>query len=288
MKSSASKCQLTLMMLFGIMSLILVACHKFSTNSLTALPTATFPAEIQSVSPTVVLSSTMLVATGVVTGQIYYPSEFIPAMTLFLERIDTHEVVTAPIAAGQRYYTLTVSPGTYHAYAWGAGPRLVRSIGAFTACRPNTPCEDHTFEPVTIAAGQTVTGVDIYDWYAQFPLPPGVSLVGTIEGLIFYPGPGMPAMTVYARNAETGETFSVSTQLGQFTFRLENLPIGSYYVFAWIQDGLRVPIGGAYACLLSRTCADHSLINVPVRYNEITRDGVKINDWFDQASVPEP
>jgi len=275
-------------MLFGVMSLILVACHNFSTNPLTTLPTATLPTESQSASPTVILSPTMPVATGVVTGQIYYPSEFIPAMTLFLERIDTREVVTASIIAGQRYYTLTVSPGTYRAYAWPLDPRSVRSIGAFTACKPNTPCEDHTFEPVTVAAGQTVTGVDIYDWYAQFPLPPGVSLVGTIEGLIFYPGSGMPAMTVYARNVETGETFNVSTQQGQFMFRLENLPIGGYYVFAWTQDELGVSIGGAYACLLSRTCADHSLVTVLVRYNEVTHDGVKINDWFDQASMPKP
>jgi hypothetical protein len=225
---------------------------------------------------------------GTVTGQICYPSEYIPAMNLYFENIARQEAVTVPIVSGQHYYTVTLPSGTYHAYAWLPG--FGGMGGGFTSCKPSGPCKDHTLQPVIVISGQVMGGVDICDWYSPYgaiPLPPDIKLVGAMEGMIFYPGAGMPAMKVYARNVETGETFSVTTKSGQYTFRFENLPVGGYYVFAWYEDDIGRRLGGSYACLLSRTCADHGLLTVGVNYNRTTT-GIKINDWFDLGSVPQP
>jgi hypothetical protein len=224
---------------------------------------------------------------GVVTGKLYFPGQGIPKMNVYFENADTHKYFTIPISAGQKYYTATLPSGVYYAYVWLVNFGM---SGAYTFCVQNRPCEDHTLKTVTVAAGKTVQGVDMYDWYAPpgtFPLPPGVSITGAIEGIIMYPSLPMPSMTVYARNTDTGETFKVVTQQGQYNFRIDNLPVGGYHVFAWYEVGAVNYIGGAYACMMSSfTCPDHSLVVVVVYYNKTTQ--ANINDWFKQSIVPKP
>jgi hypothetical protein len=94
-------------------------------------------------------------------------------------------------------------------------------------------------------------------------------------------------MMVYARNNETGETLSVTTQRGQSTFQFDEIPVGGYYLFAWTQDENRRPFGGVYTCWqLPGTCTGHGMVTAVVRYHDITTE--MINDWSDQAIVPKP
>jgi hypothetical protein len=264
-----------------------------ASNVIPETPTAllaTTPTSIVVV-PTLSLPTTLPTAsslTGTVVGRMYFPSQYIPAMNLFYQRIGTQEVVTVPIAAGQQFYTVTLPEGQYHAYAWLLDFGF---SGAHTACTATNACDDHTLRTVVVSARTIMTGVDIVDWYAPFgtfPMPPGAKRVGTLRGTIRYPYSDIPPMIVFARNNETGETLRVTTQRGQSTFQFDEIPVGGYYLFAWTQDENGQPFGGAYTCwkLAPSYCTDHGLVTAVVRYHDITTE--IINDWSDQTIVPQP
>lgn len=110
--------------------------------------------------------------------------------------------------------------------------------------------------------------------------------VGVISGKLCYPSEGIPPMTIYARHVDTQETFSLAVPAGTREYQLQ-VPPGSYYLFAWTEDG----IGGSYSyfvtCGLSVDCPDHRLIPVPVQAGETVR-GIDICDFYDPESVPKP
>ncbi len=219
--------------------------------------------------------------TGTVVGEMYYPSEYIPAMNLFFQEIGTQRVITIPIAKGQHFYTATLPEGEYHAYAWLLD---FGGSGAYTACTTTNACDDHALATITVTAHTVVTGVDVVDWYAPFgafPLPPGAKRVGTLKGKIEFPHADIPSMIVYARNRETGETFQITTQPGQSTFLFDEIPVGGYYLFAWTKDEQGQPFGGAYTC-----CGDHGLVVAVIIYHHVTTG--MITDWSDQTIVPRP
>ena len=72
-----------------------------------------------------------------------------------------------------------VEPGAYVVIAYVDRPDS--SSGGFTAavaCGMTSNCTDHSLRRVTVAPGQTVTGVDLIDWYASpgtFPVRPAGS-----------------------------------------------------------------------------------------------------------------
>jgi hypothetical protein len=275
-----------------IIRIILIALFVGSLNSCASIPSdkTSTPQSVTETNPPSIEQETLsktVVETGTVTGQMYFPSEYIPAMNLYFQRIGTQEIVTLPIALGQQFYSVTLPIGEYNAYAWL--PDFGMS-GAFTACTSANPCTDHTLSTITVNPGKVVTGVDIYDWYAPFgtfPTPPGAKRVGTLKGNIEYPYANIPEMEVYARNIDTSETFSLKTQPGQSTFQFDELPIGGYYLFAWTNDEYGQPFGGAYTCWkLMNYCPDHNLVTAVVRYHDITVE--RINDWSDQTIVPKP
>jgi hypothetical protein len=212
-------------------------------------------------------------------------------MTLYFENVDTAETHTLPVPEGTATYAIDLPPGTYHAYAWLEGFTVGGSYSEFVPCGLSVECSDHTLIPVTVAAGQTVSGVDIQDWYGPpgtVPYPPGVEPpTGNIDGLLHYPSEGIPAMTVYVRNLADNATYSQDLPAGTQTFTFEGLPVGLYHVFAWVPGGL----GGAYTqavpCGLSVECTDHTLIEVPVNAGQTT-GGVDIGDWYAQEVVPLP
>jgi hypothetical protein len=82
--------------------------------------------------------------------------------------IVTERTGVAP--AGSVTYTMQVPPGTYYlvAYVGGAaaGNRNGGSYSRYVTCGMQPPCSDHSLIPVTVTAGQTITGIDIRDWYA--------------------------------------------------------------------------------------------------------------------------
>jgi len=145
-----------------------------------ATPTATSAA---STSPAPTTSATA--AMGTVTGQLGYPSEFIPALAIYALPVSDlgdgrHVIFTersgvAP--AGSVTYTMQVPAGTYYLVAYSreapAGATIAGAYTRYVTCGLQPPCADHSLIPVTVTVGETVTGIDIRDWYAgQDAYPP--------------------------------------------------------------------------------------------------------------------
>lgn len=113
----------------------------------------------------------------------------------------------------------------------------------------------------------------------------------TLGGKLAYPGEGLPAMIVVARDA-AGATFSIETRAGQARYRLE-VPAGSYVLFAIPlgnppQPG-QVPLRGAHteysvcgrdkAKMLAGACRTGPLVEVRVSADE-QREDVDVDDWY--------
>jgi len=91
---------------------------------------------------------------GTVTGEICYPSEFNPPMTLYFEQVGTNQIIQFSIPENQMSYSVLLPNGTYYAYAWAPGYNLE---GAYVN-------SDGTLRPFVVQGGQTTSGIRICDW----------------------------------------------------------------------------------------------------------------------------
>jgi hypothetical protein len=118
-----------------------------STTALTATPTST-DTPTPEPSPTPIQSAA--------TGKMCYPSDSIPAMTAYFQNSTTGTVIELPIAAGQITYTITLTPGTYIAYAWLPDFSYGGLYSNAVPCGLTTSCDDHAARPFTVKASQVV------------------------------------------------------------------------------------------------------------------------------------
>jgi hypothetical protein len=183
----------------------------------TSTPSPT-PTAASTTSPTpsapvgTIATSTPRGGTGVITGELGYPSNFIPALRVYAISVSDERVFffvdtpqygaagpgSATVPPGQRQptYTITgVAPGTYHVLGYMTTPPLsadrpglysnyvVRCLNpmATTPAQPTVASEcsesreNHALVPVTVRAGETVTKIDVKDWYyleATYPARP--------------------------------------------------------------------------------------------------------------------
>jgi hypothetical protein len=175
-----------------------------ATPSPTSLPT-TSPTPVPSSATTTAASSATPSPTGAVTGNLGYPSDFIPPLTVYAISVADQRVFFSvdtprygadpsvpPTAAppGPRpSYTITgVAPGTYYVLAWrnddvnakdhpGVYSQFVlqciqvnESHAGESGYTPPPACGspgDHTLVPVTVRPGETVSRIDVTDWYYQ-------------------------------------------------------------------------------------------------------------------------
>jgi Tol biopolymer transport system component len=130
---------------------------------------------------------------GTVTGSVCYPSEAIPAMTAYFEDQVSSQVSQLAIAENQDNYSIELDPGEYLAFAYRES-QSIKTGGMYSqavACGLSVDCSDHTPLVFTVQAGETTSGVDICDWYAQdlLPPPPGQSALAgpyqEIAGLVY-------------------------------------------------------------------------------------------------------
>lgn len=126
---------------------------------------------------------------GAITGLFRYPTGgFLPALTTYAVSVADsrvffsvatprffRDVTPAPTPSGPfGSYTITgLAPGTYYVFAYrdsdlGGPPDLpgLYSQYLFKCVPPPTTadCTDHSLIPVTVRAGETVSGIDIADW----------------------------------------------------------------------------------------------------------------------------
>jgi hypothetical protein len=130
------------------------------------------------------------VTVGSVTGRFAYPSDIIPALALYALPVnnlaDGRYVVvrerwtgSPPESQGGGRFTMSLPPGTYYlvAYSREAPSSGVRPAGGYTAfvtCGQQRSCGSHALLPVTVTTGQSVSNIDIADWFVDMDpsLPP--------------------------------------------------------------------------------------------------------------------
>jgi hypothetical protein len=91
---------------------------------------------------------------GMAAGDICYPSEFNPPMTLYFEQVNTGQIIQFSIPENRMTFSVLLPNGIYYAYAWAPGYNLE---GAYVN-------SDDTLKPFVIQGGQTTSGIRICDW----------------------------------------------------------------------------------------------------------------------------
>jgi hypothetical protein len=148
---------------------------------------------------------------GTVTGNLSFPSSFIPAMRIAFFNLADGSVSYTDTGMNQGTYSINLPAGSYHVisypYSAGmgkspAGSPMEGAAGGYTQfvlCGLTAACSDHTLIPVVVTAGQTIV-INPGDWYAP-------------EGTF----PAMPT--------DISTTCSASWF---FTFDTKHLPLGSF------------------------------------------------------------
>lgn len=122
----------------------------------------------------------------------------------------------------------------------------------------------------------------------ETPVPPTLTLSsapGSISGTLTYPADSMPALYVVAYGVGVNRYQYIITQPGQTTYRIDNLPPGTWNIVAYTVGSGSFPGGlaGGYTkavpCGLAQECADHSLIDVVVSPAQHVT-GIIPGDWF--------
>jgi hypothetical protein len=91
---------------------------------------------------------------GTVTGDICYPSEFNPPMTLYFERVGNGQIIQFSIPENQMNYSVLLPNGNYFAYAWAPGYNLE---GAYVN-------DSGVLKSFWVEGGQITSGIRICDW----------------------------------------------------------------------------------------------------------------------------
>lgn len=157
-----------------VLALVVIGYSRRDDQAATPSAAST---SVASSAPTVTITPTTApIAAGTVTGRLGYPSDFIPALAIYAlptsntadGRYVTFNEQAGATAMGMTY-TMRVPPGTYYFVAYRrdapAGTNLAGGYTRFVTCGMQPPCADHSLIPVTVSTGQTVTDVDIRDWY---------------------------------------------------------------------------------------------------------------------------
>jgi len=125
---------------------------------------------------------------------------------------------------------------------------------------------------------------------ASQPTPSNTT--GSISGTLNYPADSLPAMYVTAYQVGSQSYQYVITRPAQSTFKIDNLPAGTYHIVAYTIGGGSFPAGlaGGYTkavpCGLAAECSDHALIDVQLSAGQAVT-GVNPADWYaPQGSFP--
>ena len=107
---------------------------------------------------------------GVITGQLSYPSDFIPPdlTVCAIDLANRQEHCTARKTRSGRFHTyrLEVPAGNFHVYARTKEMAGVRAFyNEFVTCGLDARCKSHKPINVTVKAGATVGMINPQDWY---------------------------------------------------------------------------------------------------------------------------
>jgi hypothetical protein len=117
---------------------------------------------------------------GLITGQLSYPSQFIPPMKVAAFRVGDGQIYTMMTQMNQGIFALPVPAGTYHVVAYtGGGPDVPAGLtGGYSwsvPCGLSIICTNHNLIDVIVVQGSVTSGIDPGDFYApegSFPPAP--------------------------------------------------------------------------------------------------------------------
>jgi hypothetical protein len=113
---------------------------------------------------------------GTVKGTVCYPSEYIPAMNVYIKNNETKKIYSLVIEENQKSFKLNKVPeGNYIAFA-----RTVQKVltddsnkstitnGGYThavPCGLTIDCKDHSLIVFKVEKGKSTKGIKICDWF---------------------------------------------------------------------------------------------------------------------------
>ena len=114
--------------------------------------------------------------TGVVQGKLCFPSEYIPAMNVYLKATGSNAVYKLASKENQQTFTFKKVPeGNYVAFAYTAeatqldlNNKKSKASGGFTRfvpCGLSIDCKDHTLISFKVNQRKTTGAISICDWY---------------------------------------------------------------------------------------------------------------------------
>jgi len=224
--------------------------------------------------------------TGMLSGKLTYPGEFLPPQRVVaLDATDPEVYFSTDVMSGDDY-EIDVQPGTYFILAFLINPAGVGMEPGFSAgysqavlCGLGSACKDHSLVPVDVNAGDQLTGIDPIDWYAsdeqrsKWPKDPTQTATGTIQGKLGFPSEFIPQMRIVAFDVHSKDYFYVETVLNQPDYRIEGLPPGTYHVVAYV-IGAQADFTGGYSnfvlCGQTVECDNHDLVDVYVYAGQVT------------------
>jgi hypothetical protein len=111
-----------------------------------------------------------------------------------------------------------------------------------------------------------------------------------ISGHLSYPSEFIPELRVAAFDVATGKAFFVDTVQNQSSYRIQDVPQGTYHVVAYVLDpasNLSAGYTRAVPCGLLASCSDHALIDVAVTPGLVV-ENVDPGDWYAPAGSFPP
>ena len=114
--------------------------------------------------------------TGVVQGKLCFPSEYVPAMNVYLKASGSTTVYKLVSKENQQTFTFKKIPeGSYVAFAYTTEATMLdlnnkKSKGSggytrFVPCGLSIDCKDHTLISFKVTKGKTTDAISICDWY---------------------------------------------------------------------------------------------------------------------------
>jgi hypothetical protein len=114
--------------------------------------------------------------TGVVQGKLCYPSEYIPAMNIYLKAAGSNIIYKTVSKENDQAFTFKKIPeGNYVAFAYTTEATMLdlnnkksKASGGYTKfvpCGLSVDCKDHSLISFKVNKGKTANAIDICDWY---------------------------------------------------------------------------------------------------------------------------
>lgn len=125
---------------------------------------------------TIILLTSCNSTTGIVKGTLCYPSDYIPAMNVYLKNKETNKTYSLLIKENQQTFKFKkIIEGNYIAYAYTIEETITdfnnktsKASGGYTQavlCGLTVNCNDHSFVNFNVKKGKTTKAIHICDWY---------------------------------------------------------------------------------------------------------------------------